>query len=100
MKMVHLVIYGLVKIQMNALEILPYHHLMHETLRYISINFHPLHLYFALHIYSYALSTPRISEAFFVHFNLNQINCVRSKTLQTSNRKHKHKKHRTKGKQF
>lgn len=84
---------------MNALEILPYHHLMHETLRYRLYQLPPLTFVFCP-TYSYALSTPRISEAFSVHFNLNQINCVRSKTLQTSNRKHKHKKHRTKGKQF
>ena len=102
-KMVHLVIY--IWISKNKYECawnitLSSLILVHETLRYISINFHPFHLYFALHIISYALSTPRISEAFFVHFNLKQINFVRSKTLQTSNRKHMHKKHRTKGKQY
>ena len=97
--MVHLVIY--IWISQNKYECawnitLSSLILVHETLRYMSINFHPFHLYFALHIIFYALSTPRISEAFFVNFNLKQINFVRSKTLQTSNRKHIHKKHRTK----
>ena len=58
--MVHLVIYGLIKIQMKVLEILP----------------------------------SKIC-------NLNQVNFVRSKTLQTSTRKHTHtKKHGTKGKRY